>query len=255
MTGIPRDARFTGHRGLVLLCAVPMTLILVFAVRRGITDVGHLRAGTLPDSPTDVAYVQHPWLAYAHIVPALLYLLGAPWQLAGRFRTANYGFHRTFGRVLVSAGLLSGVFAVVFGLAFPVGGSAEAAASTAFGAWFLVCLVLAFRAIRRGETAAHRRWMIRAFGVAIGVGTIRIWVLLLWGSGLLDLRAAFGLSFWVALVIHAGAAEWWVRTRPVPPDADSGRADADPGRADAGPDRGDAAGVRTARPVTDSPRH
>ncbi len=214
-----------------------MALILVFAARRGITDVGHLRDGSLPDSPTDLAYVQHPWLAYAHIVPALIYLLGAPWQLAGRIRTAHYAFHRRFGRVAVSAGVLSGCFAISFGIAYPVGGLAESAASTVFGGWLVSCLVLAFRAIRRGDTPAHRRWMIRAFGVAIGVGTIRIWVLLLWGSGLLDLRAAFGLSFWLAFVVHASVAEWWVRTSPVPPDASASQVHA--------------AGVGTAVPISE----
>lgn len=241
MTGERCDARFTSHRVLLILCAVPIALILVFAAHRGITDVGHLRASTLPDSPTDVAYVQHPWLAYAHIVPALIYLLGAPWQLAARIRTAHYRFHRRLGRVLVSAGVLSGCFAVVFGIAYPVGGPAEAVASTVFGGWLIACLVLAVRAIRRGDPAVHRRWMIRAFGVAIGVGTIRVWVLLLWGPGLLDLRAAFGLSFWLALVIHASAAEWWVRTGPVPLDADVSRIDA--------------ADVRTAPLITDSHGH
>lgn len=237
MTGVPGDARSTGRRALLMVCAVPMALILAFAARRGITDMGHLRDGTLPDSPTDLAYVQHPWLAYAHIVPAMVYLLGAPWQLAGRIRTAHYTFHRRLGRVAVSAGVLSGCFAIAFGIAHPVGGLAESAASTVFGAWLVSCLVLAVRAIRHGDTPAHRRWMIRAFGVAIGVGTIRIWVLLLWGSGLLDLPAAFGLSFWLALGIHVSVAEWWVRTSPVPPDASESRVQA--------------AGVGTAVPISD----
>lgn len=220
MTAVAQTAvRSTGHRVLAALSAVPVALILAFAVRRGVIDVGHLRADTLPASPTDLAYVQHPWLAYAHIVPALVYLLGAPWQLAARIRTNHYKLHRRLGRVVVLAGLASAAFAVAFGFAHPVGGLPEASASAVFGAWFALCLTLAVRAIRRGDSATHRRWMIRGFAVAIGVGTIRIWVLLWWGTGLLDLRGAFGMAFWLAFLVHAGLGEWWVRTSSPPRDA------------------------------------
>ena len=210
-----------GQRVLLLLCAVPVALMLVFAVRRGMTDIDNWTAGTVPDSPTDVAYVQHPWLGYGHILPALVYLFGAPLQLAARVRTRHYSLHRRLGRVLVGAGLLSGVAAIGLGVAYPVGRAAEAAASVVFGTWFLLCLVLAVRAVRGGDPATHRRWMIRAFVVAIGVGTIRLWVLLLWGTGILDIRAAFGLAFWLALSIHVGIAEWWVRRVPPPVDAEA----------------------------------
>lgn len=209
----------TRHRVVIALCIVPITLMVVFAIRRGLIDLDTVRTGNVPDSPTDIAYAQHPWLAYAHILPAMVYLVGAPLQLAARVRTRHYALHRRLGRVLLAAGLVSGVWAVVLGIAYPVGGRAEASASLVFGLWFLTCLVRAFLAIRGGDPATHRRWMIRAFVVAIGVGTIRVWLLLLWGSGLLDIRTAFGVSFWLAFVIHAAVAEWWVRTSPPPVDA------------------------------------
>jgi hypothetical protein len=65
-------------------------------------------------------------------------------------------------------------------------------ATVLFGVWFLICLVLAFRAIRGGDIAQHRRWMIRAFAIGVGVGTIRIWIALFVITGLLNLPAAFG---------------------------------------------------------------
>jgi Predicted membrane protein (DUF2306) len=71
---------------------------------------------------------------------------------------------------------VTGVFAVALGLAFPLGGLAEASATVLFGVWFLVCLLLAFRAIRADDIVQHRRWMIRAFGISVAVGTIRIWI-------------------------------------------------------------------------------
>jgi ABC-type uncharacterized transport system YnjBCD permease subunit len=56
--------------------------------------------------------------------------------------------------------------------------------------------------------------MIRAFAVGVGVGTIRIWIGLLLGSGLLDFHDTFAVAFWIGLSLNVLAAEWWIRTTP-----------------------------------------
>jgi hypothetical protein len=68
--------------------------------------------------------------------------------------------------------------------------------------------------IRAGDTVSHRRWMIRAFAIGLGVGTIRIWIGLFQGFGLLDEVTSFGVAFWVAFTMHLIAAELWLRRRP-----------------------------------------
>ena len=110
-------------------------------------------------------FVQHPWIAYLHIGPGILYLLGAPLQLSYRFRSRHYTFHRRLGRLLAGSALLSGIFALAFGILFPFGGIIEVTAVVVFGLWFLTCLTLAIRAIRGDDMVHHRRWMIRAFAV------------------------------------------------------------------------------------------
>jgi hypothetical protein len=69
-----------------------------------------------------------------------------------------------------------GIFAIAFGAFYSFGGWPEAVAAIAFGTYFGTALVLAFRAIRRGDVTRHRRWMIRAFALGLAVGTIRIWI-------------------------------------------------------------------------------
>ena len=154
----------------------------------------------------------------------MVYLLGAPLQLSRRFRTKHYTVHRRLGRVLLSCALLSGVLALVFGLLHSWGGALEACAALVFGAWFVTCLVLAFRAIRRDDVLHHRRWMIRAFAVGVGIGTIRIWVGLFTAitigrnggpEGLtLPDHDAFGVAFWLAFVIHVALGELWLERTP-----------------------------------------
>lgn len=192
-----------------------IAIVVVFAGIRLATDVPHIVRGTLPaDALFEHRYVRDPWLAYAHIVPGLVYLLAAPLQLWRAFRGSHIRLHRRLGRVALAAGALSGVAAIVFGVWQPYGGAVEAAATAVFGAYFLIALGLAYRAIRRRDAAAHRRWAIRGFALGLAVGTIRIWIGLFEGLGVMSFRDAFGVAFWLAFALHAIAAELYVRWRP-----------------------------------------
>jgi uncharacterized membrane protein len=205
------------------LVGVLVTIVLVFAVRRVATDWPHIAAGTVPDDDLAELYVAHPWLAYGHIVPGVVYLVLGPLQLSRRFRTRHYTLHRRLGRVLVACALVSGVLAVAVGFVFAWGGTPETLATLVFGSWFVACLVLAVRAIRAGRVADHRRWMVRAFAVGSGIATIRIWVGIFTGIqlGLLGMEdetfpipSTFGLAFWLGLGTHVLFGEWWLRRTP-----------------------------------------
>jgi uncharacterized membrane protein len=205
-------------RAVQITAVLLIAIVIGFFVKRLIIDAPHLAAGTLPPEVYDRRYVAQPWLAYVHIVPGVLYLLLAPLQLAYRFRSRHYTVHRRLGRVLASAAMISGVFALIFGSLFSFGGLSESSATVVFGLWFLACLVLAVRAIRRDDIVHHRRWMIRAFAIALGVGTIRIWIGVFQASGLLDFPSSFGPAFWIAFSLHVVAAELWLRAFPNPPE-------------------------------------
>ena len=112
---------------------------------------------------------------------------------------------------------------MLFGIPFSWGHAPEALAALVFGTWFLTCLVLAFRAIRSDNVPQHRRWMIRAFAVGVGIGTIRIWVGIFEGieqalsGGTTPAspdQTMFGVAFWLALTMHVAVGEWWLRRTP-----------------------------------------
>jgi uncharacterized membrane protein len=183
-----------------------------------------LRHGTLPDDPYVRRYVLHPWQGALHVVPGVIYILGAPLQLSARFRRKHLVLHRRLGRVLLACGLVAATYAVVFGLSHPFSGLSEASAAAVFGSWFFACLVLAFRSIRQRDVAQHRRWMIRAFAVGIGIGTVRVWVGILGtivamhtGVAMTGPEASsYGYAFWLGFGTHVLIGEWWLR-RPVRP--------------------------------------
>jgi uncharacterized membrane protein len=216
-----RDSRATSadhagnRRPVLIFVGVLIAIILTFYAIRIATDAPFLISGIEPE-PEDFEsrYVAHPWLAYLHMTPGVLYLLGAPLQLTQRIRTKHYTLHRRLGRVLVTAALLSVIFGLLFGLRYPWGGLGEAMATAVFSCWFVACLALAVSAIRRSDVINHRRWMIRAFVTGVAVGTVRIWIGILLGSGLLDFHDSFAAAFWIAFSLHVLAGEWWVYTTP-----------------------------------------
>jgi uncharacterized membrane protein YozB (DUF420 family) len=192
-----------------------LLIVLVFFVIRLVVDVPNVVSGTIPDeSAFEHRYARYPWLAYAHILPGILFLLIAPFQLWRSLRNRNLERHRRLGRVALAAGMLSGVFAIIFGFFQSFGGLLQASAAVAFGIWFLGALGYAYRAIRARDIAAHRRWMIRAFAIGLAVGTIRLWIGLFEAFGILSFRDSFGVAFWISFLMHAVAAELYVRWRP-----------------------------------------
>lgn len=197
-----------------MFVAVLTTVVMVFVGIRISQDFPAVFSGDLP--PVDSferRYAEHPMLAYAHILPGVVYLLVAPLQVSRSFRNRSLRRHRELGRVALAAGLLTGFFAIVVGTVFPFGGFAEASASVVFGIYFLAALALAFRAIRAGREAVHRRWMIRAFAIGVGVGSIRLVIGFAQTFGV-SFEAIFGPAFWIAFLGHALAAELWLRRFP-----------------------------------------
>lgn len=202
------------HRVAWAFIAILIVVVFVFAGIRFSQDVPAVLSGELPPADSfERRYAEHPGLAYAHIIPGLVYLSIAPLQVSRRFRNANLARHRRLGRVALGAGVVTGIFAIAVGIEFPFGGWTESTASVVFGCYFLAALVVAFRAVRAGDTHTHRRWMIRAFAIGVGVGTIRLVVGLAQAFGV-SFEAIFGPAFWIAFVLHAAAAEVWLRIFP-----------------------------------------
>jgi uncharacterized membrane protein YozB (DUF420 family) len=198
---------------------VLILIVLVFAGNRAAVDWPNVSAGIVPQGSYERRFALHPVLIYAHILPGVVYLVGAPFQLWRRFRERHFSAHRQMGRIILPAGIIAGIFAIIFGILFSFGGVLEASATVVFGGYFVTALIAAFLAIKGGDVTRHRRWMIRAFAIGVGVGTIRIWIGVFQGFGLLSLERSFGVAFWLSFVLHALVAEVYLSKRPSPQGA------------------------------------
>lgn len=172
-------------------------------------------SGASPAAVLDAGFAKHLALTLIHILPGGVFLVLAPLQFMPGIRQKHLKIHRWMGRLLVICGLIIGTSALVMSYRMNIGGPNETAATTLFAIVFLVCLIKAFIHIRRKQVARHREWMIRAYGVGLGVATTRPIVGAFFAARRLTPHEFFGIAFWLGFTITFLAAEAWVDyTRP-----------------------------------------
>lgn len=165
----------------------------------------------------DSRYGAHPVLARLHTVLGGAMVLLVPVQFTARVRNRYRSLHRWSGRTLLVLGVIIAATAFYFGVLYPFAGRAESITIAPFIVFFLFAGTKAYFAIRRGDITSHREWMIRAFAVALGAGTVRLI------GGPIDLalapsgysqEALFVLAVWIGWAMSLGGAELWIaRTR------------------------------------------
>jgi uncharacterized membrane protein len=162
---------------------------------------------------------------YLHITFGGIALLLSPLQFATRLRSRAVAVHRAVGRVVLIAIAIAGLAGVVLAphnVAGPVG-------TAGFGLLALLWLgfaATAFAAIRRGDVATHRRWMVRTFALTYAAVTLRLWLGVLiavqvgvWGvDGDTAFQSAYLLVPFLSWVPNLLVAEWFlaVHRRAVP---------------------------------------
>lgn len=156
-------------------------------------------------------FAARPALTLLHVVPGALLLALAPLQFSKRVRERHARLHRRAGRALVFAAVPAGLSGLLLAALFPLGGWTAAAAAFVAGAYFLFALTRAYAAIRRGDAARHREWMIRMFSVGLGIATIRVFGLALFAVPHMSFDRSAGVTFWAGWAATVAVAEYWIR--------------------------------------------
>lgn len=199
---------------LLFLTAIP---ILFAGVRMVELTFGTLPADALKFATTPVGLFLH---AFGGAVFGIL----GPIQFAGVFVRRFGRLHRILGRVFVAAGALLAISSLRLLWAHPISSTplldwARLLAGLGLGA----SLGLAITAIRRRDVATHKAWMIRAYAIGMGSGTVSFIMLpifLITGEPVVGLLAdlvfvgSWALNVWIAeVVVRRG------RSRPLPQPA------------------------------------
>ena len=211
----PRSNHGSSRKGLRLIGGLTLLLVaigLLVVARRALLiffpsqEPPRISARAI----SDAGFREQRTLTLIHILPAGLFMTLMPLQFVSRIRTRHLGWHRWSGRLLIILGAIVGVSALIMGYKMPIGGANETAATTVYATLFLFFLGLGFWNVRRRRIAEHREWMIRAFGVALGIATTRPIVGAFFAAGRLSPQEFFGIAFWLGFTVTLLAAEGWI---------------------------------------------
>ncbi len=139
----------------------------------------------------------------AHLTPLLFHISGGilalalgPWQFVPSLRHRHPALHRALGRAYLLSALVAGIGGLLLapeGLYPPI----APLGFVALGIALLAASALAFVAIRRGDVAAHRIWMLRSYALIFAAVTFRLWLIVLPGFGL-PFDQAYRTGAWIS---------------------------------------------------------
>jgi hypothetical protein len=156
----------------------------------------------------DQVFASHTALTLAHILPALLFVLLAPFVVFRRTRPA------WIDGAFYAIGAIVGLTAYAMSV-YSVGGWTERSAVLFFDSLFLFSLLRAFTSHRSGHPVRERRWQLRSIAVLLGISTTRPVMGVFFATARqthLVPSQFFGIAFWIGFSINVLVFELWVRS-------------------------------------------
>ncbi|HEX4164707.1 MAG TPA: DUF2306 domain-containing protein [Bryobacteraceae bacterium] len=199
-------------RSRILLTGFWVCTVIAIAVviRRLFVLASPPRAAPPQLAGLDTAFASHATLTLVHILPALVFVLLAPFVVFRRPTGARWP-----ERLLFPIGAVVGLTAYAMS-AYSIGGWRERSAVLFFDTLFLYSLFRSYQHMRSQEPVLERRWMLRAIAILLGIATTRpVMGVFFATSSLTHLvpRQFFGIAFWIGFSINTLVFEFWLRSR------------------------------------------
>ena len=147
------------------------------------------------------------WI-YLHVFSAVLALALGPLQFSARLRQRRPAWHRWAGRAYLGVGVLLGGASGLYLAQFAHGGATARLGFALLAVAWLVSGWRAYAAIRAGEIAAHREWMMRNFALTFAAVTLRIYLPLSMLAGI-SFDSAYQAIAWLCWVPNLLAVYLW----------------------------------------------
>jgi uncharacterized membrane protein len=153
---------------------------------------------------------------YTHVFGAAVAMAVGPFQFAQGLRARRPQVHRWLGRLYLVPGILVGGLSGLVLATLTFGGLIGRAGFFVLSLLWLGSGWHAWRAIRAGRVADHRRWMTRNFALTFAAVTLRFYLPLSLAAGI-AFDTAYAAIAWLCWVPNLVAVEWWRRRAPVQP--------------------------------------
>ncbi len=176
---------------------------------------GLLPLGKLVGPEMRANFEAHRIVIYTHVFAATIALVLGPFQFYERLRRRWPRLHRLSGRIYLGVGVGLGGLAGLYMSTFAYGGLvAKSGFATLALAWLYTGLQ-AYRAIRKGAIAEHRRWIVRNFALTLAAVTLRI-LLPVSGISGIPFATAYPAIAWLCWVPNLLLAEWMLARQITP---------------------------------------
>ena len=160
-----------------------------------------------------------PLAAYLHLGGSGIALAMGAFQHNSRLRATRIDVHRWMGRTYVVGVMLGGLGALALATISQFGLPTHVGFGLLATSW-LFSTAMAYRYIRGGDQAMHRRWMIRSYALTFAAVTLRIYLPLSQMAGI-PFEPAYQTISWLCWVPNLVVAEWVIlrqRVEAVMPD-------------------------------------
>ncbi|HZP07177.1 MAG TPA: DUF2306 domain-containing protein [Terracidiphilus sp.] len=158
-------------------------------------------------------FASHTALTMTHILPALAFVIVAPFIVLRRFSHLAWP-----ERVLFPLGAIVGLTAYAMST-YSIGGWIERSAVLFFNTLFLFSLGRAWLFKIQGQFERKRRWLLRAVGILLGIATTRPVMGVFFATSAathLTPQRFFGFAFWIGFSINWIVVESWLHNyRPI----------------------------------------
>lgn len=188
--------------------------ILLFVLTLGVAGYALVAYTALPlgaavHPDMRAGFQAHALGVYTHVFGALVAMALGPFQFVRGLRARRPGLHRLMGRLYLGVGVLVGGLSGLYIAHFAFGGMVSVVGFVALAVAWLFTGLRAYLAIRAGDVATHRRWMIRNFALTLAAVTLRIYIPASVIAGL-AFEVAYPVIAWLCWVPNAVVAELMV---------------------------------------------
>jgi len=148
---------------------------------------------------------------YGHITIGGLALLIGWLQFSNTLRVKKTELHRILGKIYVISVLISGICGLFIALN-ATGGIISILGFFTLGLIWLTTTILGFKAIKKGNTKSHEKFMIFSYAACFAAVTLRVWLPLL-TIAIGEFNSAYRIVAWLCWVPNIIVAFLIVRNK------------------------------------------